>query len=77
MPGRTPGRKEPEMKRLKTGAAVLLLAGLLGMAVNRLAVPLPDWAVRAAGIAALAGAGLLVFTVARGALGRAGGDKEK
>ncbi|MBC5580228.1 hypothetical protein H8S23_01775 [Anaerofilum sp. BX8] len=65
------------MKRLKTGAAVLLLAGLLGMAVNRLAVPLPDWAVRAAGIAALAGAGLLVFTVARGALGRAGGDKEK
>ena len=65
------------MKRLKNGAAVLLLASLLGMAVNRLAVPLPDWAVRAAGIAALAGAGLLVFTVAGGALSRADGDKEK
>ena len=38
------------MKKMQAGSLLLLAATLAVMAVNRFAAPLPDWAVRTAGV---------------------------
>lgn len=38
------------MRKMQAGSLLVLIATLAVMAVNRFAAPLPDWAVRTAGV---------------------------
>ena len=58
------------MKKARTVSLCALVPALLVMAANILAGPLPDWAVRAAGVTALLALPVAAYCAVRGAMGR-------
>ena len=58
------------MKRARNISFLALLLAVLVMAVNMLAIPLPDWAVRAAGVAVLLALPCMTYSIVKGSAGQ-------
>ncbi len=56
------------MKKVQIIGPVVLLLTLLVMAVHMLAVPLPDWVVRTAGVVMLLALAATAYGIARGSM---------
>ena len=54
------------MKRARIASFFALALALIMMAVNWLAVPLPDWAVRTAGVAMLLAIAVMAYSIVKG-----------
>ncbi|MBD5150755.1 MAG: hypothetical protein HDT18_10415 [Oscillibacter sp.] len=53
------------MRKMQVGSLLVLSAALAVMAVGRFAVPLPDWAVRTAGVAMLLALACTSYSIVR------------
>ena len=58
------------MKKVRNISFLVLLLAVLVMAVNMFAVPLPDWAVRTAGVAILLTLPGAAYSTVRSSIGR-------
>lgn len=56
------------MRKMQAGSLLVLIATLAVMAVNRFAVPLPDWAVRTAGVAMMLALACAAYSTVRGSM---------
>ena len=54
------------MRKMRAGSLLVLTASLAVMAVNRFAAPLPDWAVRTAGVVMLLALACTSYSIVRG-----------
>ena len=54
------------MRKMQVGSLLLLIAALAVMAVGRFAAPLPDWAVRTAGVVMLLALACTSYSIVRG-----------
>ena len=54
------------MKKARNISFLALILAVLVMAVNMFAVPLPDWAVRAAGVAILLALPCMTYCIVKG-----------
>ena len=53
------------MKKMQVGSLLALTAALAVMAVNRFAAPLPDWAVRTAGVVMMLALACASYSIVR------------
>ncbi|MBD5160556.1 MAG: hypothetical protein HDT14_00745 [Oscillibacter sp.] len=58
------------MKRARNISILALLLAVLVMAVNMFAVPLPDWAVRTAGVVILLALPCMAYSIVKGSAGQ-------
>ena len=58
------------MKRARNISFLALLLAVLVMAVNMFAIPLPDWAIRAAGVAMLLALPCMAYSIVKGSAGQ-------
>lgn len=56
------------MKRARIISFLTLLLAVLVMAVNMFAIPLPDWAVRAAGVVILLALPVMAYSIVKGSV---------
>ena len=56
------------MKRARNISFFALFLAVLVMAVNMFAIPLPDWAVRVAGVAILLALPCMAYSIVKGSL---------
>lgn len=58
------------MKRARLISILALLLAILVMAVNMFAIPLPDWAVRTAGVVILLALPCMAYSIVKGDAGQ-------
>ena len=58
------------MKRARNISFLALLLAVLVMAVNMFGIPLPDWAIRFAGVAILLALPCMVYSIVKGSAGQ-------
>lgn len=58
------------MKRALIISILALLLAVLVMAVNMFAIPLPDWAVRTAGVVILLALPCMAYSIVKGGVGQ-------
>lgn len=58
------------MKRARIISILALLLAVLVMAVNMFAIPLPDWAVRTAGVVILLALPCMAYSIVKGGVGQ-------
>lgn len=58
------------MRKMQVGSLLVLTATLAVMAVNRFAAPLPDWAVRTAGVVMMLALVCTAYSTVKGSIGK-------
>lgn len=54
------------MRKMQVGSLLVLIAALAVMAANRFAAPLPDWAVRTAGVVMMLALACTSYSIVKG-----------